>query len=446
MNTKAALERPKLETALQRIMQRVFGNGILTKSMNYLPADATNTFVFKDNMKGMPSRFAEFFKFQFNRIFRPSYFPALVLFCTCGVLVMSGCGGGQHGLGPGVLSGPPTTSPAPGSNYVPAGIASAIDSSNNTLYVTDATELENGTFGTMYIVSGASNSMVSSLSAFNKPVAVDVNSHTHTVYVANAGDHTVSVVNEPSNTVVATIPIGNYPSAIAVNAVTNMVYVDNFVDGTVSVIDGATNKVVHTIPSLGTGLDLITVDSQLNQIYVGSNQGYAEAISVINGATNRVTGTLNLKNAPQALAADSNTQTLYAESNETNVTGVVSSSQIDVLNEASGTVTGRIPLSGFVNSTGMAVNPSTSLLYAANNSTGTVDIIKQFSVAGQVSYAAAGSTVYSINVDPVTNVIYCIYSTGGNPNNTVQVNGSANLAVQVIDGQANATLTNISLR
>jgi len=363
---------------------------------------------------------------------------ALTLVSFVATLGITGCGldnGRQHGLGAGIYSGPTPTPPPAGTVYTPVGIASAVNSTTNMLYVVNSGAAQNSPTGTLYAISGVSNSLVATLPGLAKPVAVDVNNQTNTIYVANSGNDTVSVVSGASNTVTTTIPVGNYPSAIAVNPTTNMVYVDNFNDGTVSVINGATNAVVATVSSLGTGINLIAVDSGINQIYIGSNQGYAEAVTILNGATNFVLQTLNLKNAPQALAVNPATQTLYAESNETTVTGVVSSSQIDVFDEATTTILGRVVLPGFVNSPGMAVNPSTSMVYAANNTNSVLNVINQFSSVAAVPYTTTGATVDSVSVNPATNRIDCVYTAD---------NGS-NLGVQVINGQTNTTVATVPL-
>src|SRR6476620_8453825 len=49
-------------------------------------------------------------------------------------------------------------------------------------------------------------------------------------------------------TVTATIPVGSSPRAVAVDPATHTAYVTNTGDGTVSVIDAATNAVTATIP------------------------------------------------------------------------------------------------------------------------------------------------------------------------------------------------------
>jgi YVTN family beta-propeller protein len=70
------------------------------------------------------------------------------------------------------------------------------------------------------------------------------------VYVANAGDNTVSVIDTATNTVAGTIPVGSYPSGVAVTPDGRKLYVITPLTpqaSTLSVIDTAT-KVVSTIP------------------------------------------------------------------------------------------------------------------------------------------------------------------------------------------------------
>ena len=82
----------------------------------------------------------------------------------------------------------------------------------------------------------------------NLPQFAAENYSTHTLYVVNSNDNTVSVLNlatcnsrnlsgcaRPS----PTIDVGQFPLGVAVDEATDTVYVANAVDGTVSVIDGS---------------------------------------------------------------------------------------------------------------------------------------------------------------------------------------------------------------
>ena len=59
------------------------------------------------------------------------------------------------------------------------------------------------------------------------PQAMAVDPGTHTVYVVNANDNTVSVIDRPRDTVTATVPVGKNLRAVAVDPGTRTVYVTN---------------------------------------------------------------------------------------------------------------------------------------------------------------------------------------------------------------------------
>ena len=69
------------------------------------------------------------------------------------------------------------------------------------------------------------------------PNGVAVDPGTHTVYVTNFDDNTVSVIDASTRTVTATVPVGKKPGGVAVDPGTHTVYVTNFDDNTVSVIE-----------------------------------------------------------------------------------------------------------------------------------------------------------------------------------------------------------------
>ena len=107
-----------------------------------------------------------------------------------------------------------------------------------------------------------------------------------TVYVANAGDNTVSVIDVATRTVTATIPVGAAPNGVAVDPGAGIVQVANSSDGTVSVIDVATGTVTGTIP-VGTEPVGVAADPATHTAYV-ANYG-DNTVSVI-GATGPVSG------------------------------------------------------------------------------------------------------------------------------------------------------------
>ncbi|MDT5218118.1 MAG: hypothetical protein QOF15_223, partial [Mycobacterium sp.] len=69
------------------------------------------------------------------------------------------------------------------------------------------------------------------------PIGVSLDPGSHTVYVANYGDNTMSVIDTSTRTVTATVPVGKHPGGVAVDPGTHTVYVPNYTDNTVSVIE-----------------------------------------------------------------------------------------------------------------------------------------------------------------------------------------------------------------
>ena len=58
----------------------------------------------------------------------------------------------------------------------------------------------------------------------------------------------MSVIDGSTHTVTATVPVGKLPLGVAVDPGTHTVYVTNDEDDTVSVIDGSTHTVTATVP------------------------------------------------------------------------------------------------------------------------------------------------------------------------------------------------------
>ncbi|NLF10217.1 MAG: DUF11 domain-containing protein [Anaerolineaceae bacterium] len=81
---------------------------------------------------------------------------------------------------------------------------------------------------------------------------IAVNPRTGYVYVANAGDDTVSILrdgDDPASIAwVKDVAVGDFPQGVAVDVERNLIYVGNAGSRSLTVIDGATNTVIKTIP------------------------------------------------------------------------------------------------------------------------------------------------------------------------------------------------------
>jgi YVTN family beta-propeller protein len=264
-------------------------------------------------------------------------------------------------------------------------VAVAVNTATNKIYVV------NQNSNNMTIIDGATNNP-SSIMTGSAPDAVAVNSVTNMIYVANGSSNSVTVVNGATyNT--TTAAVGSYPDAIAVNPATNKIYVANYYGNSVTVIDGVTNRPTNSV-SVGTHPFALEVNSLTNMIYVadeGSND-----VAVINGQTNSVI-TLPVGIAdPEALAIDPITDFIYVASANYN------SNTIAVINGATNSVTnvtvGNRPAA-------VAVDPVSSQVYVANDGDGTVSVIDEASLS-ILATVPVGSSPISIDIDVVTNKAY----------------------------------------
>ena len=122
--------------------------------------------------------------------------------------------------------------------------------------------------------------MTGTITVGSDPDGVAVDPTSHTAYVANGGNGTVSVIDGTTGTVTGTITVGANPSAVAVDPTFHTAYVANLT-GTVSVIDEAAGTVTATVP-VGADPSGVAVDPVPHTAYV-TNQN-ASTVSVISVA------------------------------------------------------------------------------------------------------------------------------------------------------------------
>ncbi|MGB7586051.1 MAG: YncE family protein [Terriglobales bacterium] len=133
-----------------------------------------------------------------------------------------------------------------------------------------------------------------------------INPVTHSVYVVNRGDNTVSVIDSESLKVKAVLKVTTGVSSIAVNPAANLAYVASSDSATVTAIQGT--KVVGALKVGGMPVGLV-VDAVLNQVYVADAQ--RGQIEIYNATAGKLLATLPMGTHPTAMALNLATHALF---------------------------------------------------------------------------------------------------------------------------------------
>jgi YVTN family beta-propeller protein len=244
----------------------------------------------------------------------------------------------------------------------------------------------------------------------SEPVSIAVNNSNGKVYVANAGDGTISVLDPESNAVVATIPVGLHPYSIGADPTTGNVFVTHTFGDQISLIDGASNSVTQ----LDTGsADLIAIDSRTGTVYL---LGYGGKVTVLDEATRKFTRRDVGKHAWGLTLDDTSGKVYVTRIEDADLAAITASSSEPVILPA-----GAIPCA-------IAVDAKSNLLFVANYGDNTVSEID--TEAGRVTATfAVGERPKAIAFDPILRRVY-VANTGSN-------------SVTVIDAAAGAVLATL---
>src|ERR1035441_12099 len=186
--------------------------------------------------------------------------------------------------------------------------------------------------GTVTVIDGTTNNPTS-INVGIFPLALDIDSATNQIYVANfCGDDpncgstaTMTVIDGVSHGTTDVQVGGYFPQAIAVNSVTNKIYVpadcagdiscQGDPNGTVSVIDGGT-LTYASVPA-GFAASTTALNSATNKIYVANQcgsdptcQSPIGTVTVIDGATLAFTN-IPVGNNPYGLSLNATTNRVY---------------------------------------------------------------------------------------------------------------------------------------
>ncbi len=313
----------------------------------------------------------------------------------------------------------------------PAGVA--INPVTNRIYVVnECTSSNDCSKGTVTVIDGATNNLLTTVAVGTFPTAVAVNSVTNQIYVVNQSGNTVTVIDGVTNNTTP-VAVGNLPRAVAVNSVTNQIYVANEDDNTVTVIDGVTN--LTTTVSVGYSPTAIAVNSVTNQIYVLTGNFPGE-VTVIDAANNNNTTTVTVGYVPYGIAVNSVTNKIYVVNYCGNDTQSCNLGTVTVIDAANNNQTTTVSVG--INPSAVAVNSVTNKIYAMNACAdsycygGSVTVIDGGSNNTTTVGGLPNSNFTNVAVDSVTDKIY--FPGSSYHSNYVNV-------LSVIDGATNTILT-----
>lgn len=285
-----------------------------------------------------------------------------------------------------------------------AGIAGIVyDSANNNIYAA----LEN--LGQVAVVNAATGAVTKTinLTAGDAPAELALDSANGMIYVANDDYSTCSpstnstcnipVISTSTNAVVANIPTPDETSDVAVNPSTNVLYATSNDDDATFVLNAATNHYIGILQNhtqIPDNSEVVAVDSSKNLAFIANSYYHNQPVANVG-----------------FLASPSAGGCMFKSTNESN----------DCVTRSLGVLGGKID--------GIAVDPTTGLIYVSNYNLGMVNVISESSgqdVANITVQSPAG-----IAINPVTDMIFV----GSNTTNSAGVD-----SLYVINGSSNAVL------
>ena len=276
----------------------------------------------------------------------------------------------------------------------------AVNSVTNNIYVSNncGNDLScHSHNGTVSVIDGVSNTVTATVTVGSSPGPPVVNSVTNKIYVANSCGNdptctypysggTVTVIDGVTNNP-TTVDVGIHPDALDVNSVTNKIYVANQCgddpncgSSSMTVIDGATLATTDVAIG-GRDANTIAVNSVANKIYIPANcygnpscQGAPDGtVSVVDGVTLAYTS-VGAGVSPDSMAVNSVTNTIYVanECGSDRDPNCPSNGTVTVIDGATLTFTnievGKHPY-------GLALNSATNRIYVPNYYDDTVSVM-----------------------------------------------------------------------
>jgi serine/threonine protein kinase, bacterial len=145
------------------------------------------------------------------------------------------------------------------------------------------------------------------------------------LYVANAGDGTVSVIDPTTPVPVPPIPVDAQPSGLATSPDGKLLYVANSGSDNLTVIDTSTRATVATVP-VGRAPSAVVADAR--RIWV-ADRGDG-TVTVLDVATRASAGTVHVGSGPSALALSRDGALLYVADADEGTVRVLDTVTLDV--------------------------------------------------------------------------------------------------------------------
>ena len=260
-------------------------------------------------------------------------------------------------------------------------VALAATSSTQVYVANSGTNFFCPSTGSVSVISTTALVATNTVCVGVSPVAIVQQPSGGYVYIANAGDNTISVFNPVSLSVSTTLTqasgLHQNPRAMVASPDGAYIYVvaqgNGSTPGWLDIINTATNTVGASVP-VGVSPTSVYYDTFLNRLYVantGDNTVTVFDASNVSLGVNPAIPTLavvSVGSAPVSVAALPNRRAFYVANSASNTVSVVSSSSFGVV----GTVpVGQKPV--FI-----ATEPSSTKVYTANSAGGNISIIQTF--------------------------------------------------------------------
>ena len=301
--------------------------------------------------------------------------------------------------------------------------------------------------GSIYVISGTTNTLAGSLGVGNYPTALTFDSLNGDIYVASLQSDSVYVINGATNSVIANVTVPNAPYALAFDPLDGDVYVAS--QGGISVINGATNAVIgtpFTFPSnsgISSSSNSMAFDPANGDIYFGylsvpSPTSVSTVIVVIDGTTNKIVSTTSYPGFSLiSMVLDSSNGDIYATAScpAPGCSGVVPvvNTLVKVISTATNTVVASVRVGDSPD--GLAFDPANGDIYVANSGDSYLSVID-----GATNTVVANATILCSG-NP------CGYGFGHHPTSATfdSSNGDIYVAdadgsVAVIDGGSNTEI------